>query len=106
MDGIFHSGPKSKDYLNLGGASRTGGAQVDSKAKKESKSKKSSKVKQDVPQIGALGAFAALSGGMIGGDAATIDVNASSSEELSNLNCSDALNIPFAAPPENKGKNI
>lgn len=34
MDGIFHSGPKSKDYLNLGGASRTGGAQVDSKAKK------------------------------------------------------------------------
>ena len=67
MDGIFHSGPKSKDYLNLGGASRTGGAQVDSKAKKESKSKNSSKVKQDVPQIGALGAFAALSGGMIGG---------------------------------------
>ena len=67
LDGIFHSGPKSKDYLNLGGASRAGGVQVDSKAKKESKAKKASKVKQEVPQIGALGAFAALSGGMIGG---------------------------------------
>ena len=40
LDGIFHSGPKSKDYLNLGGASRAGGVQVDSKAKKESKAKK------------------------------------------------------------------
>ena len=66
MDSIFHSGPKSKDYLNLGGASRAGGPQVDQKAKPKS-DKKSSKVKQDVPQIGALGAFAALSGGMIGG---------------------------------------
>lgn len=67
MDSIFHSGPKSKDYLNLGGAStKRGGAQVDSKAKAKA-DKKSSKVKQNVPQIGALGAFAALSGGMIGG---------------------------------------
>ena len=69
MDSIFHSGPKSKDYLNLGGASRAGGPQVDNKAKAkaDAKAKKASKVKQDVPQIGALGAFAALSGGMIGG---------------------------------------
>ena len=82
MDAMFDSNKKAMDYSNLGGR-RAGEAQVDSGASKyktkqsakedTSKGKKSvgkkdkDKVKQNVPQIGALGAFAALSGGMIGG---------------------------------------
>ena len=88
MDNIFHSKQKQFDYANLGGTTRSGIPQVDSKSNlynpskqakesgskvkkseepKKSKKKEKEKVKQNVPQIGALGAFAALSGGMIGG---------------------------------------
>ena len=79
MDKIFHAKQKTFDYANLGGGPRSGIAQVDSasrlynptKQSKDSVSKtkkpEKEKVKQNVPQIGALGAFAALSGGLIGG---------------------------------------
>ena len=79
MGGIFHT--KAFDYGNMGGVPSRGAAsaaQVDSGAtfyrpaktsKKEEKKKKKeekAKVKQAVPQIGAIGAFAAMSGGLIG----------------------------------------
>jgi hypothetical protein len=79
LDKIFHAKQKTFDYANLGGGPRSGIAQVDSasrlynptKQSKDSVSKtkkpEKEKVKQNVPQIGALGAFAALSGGLIGG---------------------------------------
>ena len=90
MDKIFHSKQKAMDYANLGGGARSGIPQVDSGSKlynptkqaKESKDQRKvkkaetgtptkkpekGKIKQDVPQIGALGAFAALGGGLIGG---------------------------------------
>ena len=87
MDKIFHK--KAFDYANLGGGPAGGtAAQVDAGAKfykpaKPSKDpgsieldvkpvsstqkEEKKKVKHAVPQIGALGAFTALSGGLIGG---------------------------------------
>ena len=81
MDNIFHSNDKAMDYANLGGGPRSGEAQVDSRAHSmktakqatdsenegSGKSPQKGKVKQNVPQIGALGAFAAMTGGFMGG---------------------------------------
>ena len=81
MGGIFHT--KAFDYGNMGGVPSRGAAsaaQVDSGAtfyrpaktskkdekKKKKEEKEKAKVKQAVPQIGAIGAFAAMSGGLIG----------------------------------------
>merc|ERR1711997_1353365 len=86
MDNIFHSNDKAMDYANLGGGPRSGEAQVDSRAHSMKTAKQvtdsenedngrgspqKGKVKQNVPQIGALGAFAAMTGGFMGGVSST-----------------------------------
>ena len=86
MDNIFHSNDKAMDYANLGGGPRSGEAQVDSRAHSMKTVKQvtdsenedngrgspqKGKVKQNVPQIGALGAFAAMTGGFMGGVSST-----------------------------------
>ena len=85
MDNIFHSNDKAMDYANLGGGPRSGEAQVDSRAhsmktakqvtdsenedngRGSGKGPQKGKISQNLPQIGALGAFAAMTGGFMGG---------------------------------------